>query len=75
MKTIANVKIGKADVSPALPSHVKGVSEGNAPGSIKAAPGLHRVEGTVKASARRSTGITPEDSEPIDSSMPVLTPA
>lgn len=75
MKQIANIKVGKPAVTQTLPAHVPGVREGNAPGSIEAAAGYHRSDGGLQASARRSTGITPDASAPIDPKSPVLTPA
>lgn len=75
MKTIANIKVGKADVNPTLPSHVQGVNEGNARGGVEHESGMSRRGGSLKVTARRSTGITPEDSNPIDPKSPVLPPA
>lgn len=75
MKTIANVRVGKADVSPTLPSHVSGVSQGNALGSINAAEGMQQIAGEFRVTTRRSTGIRPEARAPIDPKSPVLTPA
>lgn len=75
MNIVHNISVGKPDVKPDAPSHVKGVREGNQPGKKKEA-GIHHV-GQSKAisDARRSTGINPEMHDPIDSSMPNLTPA
>lgn len=70
-KTDHNLKIGKADTDPEKPSHVRGVGEGNAPGNYERQEG-HRRDGT--STAARSTGITPEDSDPILPEMPNLSP-
>ncbi|HVV82446.1 MAG TPA: hypothetical protein VHE35_05175 [Kofleriaceae bacterium] len=61
-KVVANVRVGKAEVSPTAPSHVRGVSQGNAG---------HGAAGD----ARRSTGIRPEDHDVIDPRMPRISPA
>lgn len=66
-----NLRIGKADTDPEKPSHVKGVTQGNEPGHYQKMKG-HRPDGT--STAARSTGITPEDSEPIMDGMPNLSP-
>jgi hypothetical protein len=58
--------------SPDMPSHVKGIPEGNAPGNYLKEPG-HNPDGT--STARRSTGVNPEAHEPIDPRMPNLSPA
>ncbi|MGA2924914.1 MAG: hypothetical protein ABSG43_02780 [Solirubrobacteraceae bacterium] len=63
---------GKADVTPDLPAHVPGIREGNATGSYEKMPG-HNPDGT--STAARSTGINPKAREPIDPSMPNLSPA
>jgi hypothetical protein len=69
---MANVKTGKADVSPDLPAHVPGIKQGNALGSYESMSG-HNPDGT--STARRSTGVNPDAHEPIDPSMPNLSPA
>lgn len=73
-RTIANVRVGSPDVDPSLPSHVRGVAEGNSRGGIRKAPGMFHEGEMVKATARRSTGIDPDSREPIDPRMPRLTP-
>jgi hypothetical protein len=55
-----------------LPAHVAGIREGNAKGNYESMVG-HNSDGTSTAS--RSTGINPQDREPIDPSMPNLSPA
>jgi hypothetical protein len=69
---MADVKQGKAAVSPDLPSHVKGIKQGNAKGNYESTPG-HNPDGT--STARRSTGINPSNREPIDPRMPNISPA
>jgi hypothetical protein len=69
---MAQVNTGNAQVKPDLPSHVAGIKQGNAPGSYESMPG-HNSDGT--STARRSTGINPDAHEPIDPSMPNLSPA
>lgn len=66
-----DIQTGKPDVDPAKPAHVRGVREGNAPGSYRDQPG-HRADGT--STARRSTGINARDRNPIDPSAPNLSP-
>jgi len=55
-----------------LPSHTKGVMQGNALGSYDKSKG-HKPDGT--STAERSTGVDSSGSEPIDPSMPNLSPA
>jgi hypothetical protein len=52
------------------PAHIKGIKQGNALGSYEKMAG-HRPDGT--STATRSTGVT--TTEPIDPSMPNLSPA
>ncbi|RAY15708.1 hypothetical protein DPM19_07960 [Actinomadura craniellae] len=69
---MARIRVGRPDVRPDAPSHVRGIREGNEPGGYEKTPGL-RPDGT--ATARRSTGINPGARDPIDPSMPNLPPA
>jgi hypothetical protein len=69
---MANINVGKADVSPDMPAHVPGIRQGNARGNYEKEEG-HKPDGT--SAARRSTGINPKFEEPIDPSMPNLSPA
>jgi hypothetical protein len=62
----------KRGVKPDLPAHVKGIKQGNSRGNYERQAG-HKPDGT--ATAERSTGINPQDREPIDPSMPRLSPA
>ena len=66
-----NLRVGEADTDLEKPAHIRGVGEGNAPGNYERQRGHHR-DGT--STAARSTGITPEDSEPILPGMPNLSP-
>ena len=66
-----NIKKGQAEVPPDLPSHVTGIQQGNAKGSYEKMVG-HNPDGT--STAARSTGINPKTHEPIDPSMPNLSP-
>jgi hypothetical protein len=66
------IKTGKAHVAPALPSHIRGIPEGNSPGRFIRHTGT-RPGGMV--SAAWSTGINPDAEEPIDPDMPTLPPA
>jgi hypothetical protein len=68
---MATIRVGKPDVKPDTPSHVKGVKEGNAPGNYEKSPG-HLPDG--RSTAARSTGISPRKHEPIDPRMPNLSP-
>jgi hypothetical protein len=58
-------------VKPDAPSHVKGIKQGNSTGNYERQGG-HQRDGT--SSAKRSTGINPKAREPIDPSMPNLSP-
>jgi hypothetical protein len=66
-----NLKVGKPDATPDLPSHVPGVREGNASGNYEKSAG-HLPDG--RSTAKRSTGILPDKHDPIDPRMPNLSP-
>jgi hypothetical protein len=66
-----NMKVGKPDVSPEAPSHVKGIKQGNSKGNYESQVG-HKPDGT--STAERSTGINAKARNPIDPSMPNLSP-
>lgn len=66
-----NLRVGKADVNPATPSHHSGVRQGNEPGSYEKMAG-HNADGT--STAARSTGIRPDAHDPIDPRSPNLSP-
>jgi len=65
------MKVGKPDVSPQAPSHVKGINQGNSRGNYEKQAG-HEPDGT--STAERSTGVNPKAHNPIDPSMPNLSP-
>ncbi len=71
---VANVKVGRRDVSPSKPSHTAGVREGNAPKKNDKDTGLRAAGAVTKGTARRSTGINAKDREPIDPRSPNLSP-
>lgn len=74
--TIANVTVGRADVGMSKAAHVRGVREGNRPGDTHTERGLvYERGGILTGRASRSTGINPEDREPIDPRSPNLSPA
>lgn len=64
-------KLGPFEVTPDMAAHTPGINEGNAKGNYEKMPG-HRPDGT--STAARSTGINPQACEPIDPSMPNLSP-
>jgi hypothetical protein len=68
--TMANVITGAPYTGIDKPIHVKGIPQGNALGNY-AKMAAHRVDGT--STAGRSTGVA--STEPIDPSMPNLSPA
>lgn len=59
-------------VAPDMPAHTPGIQQGNSTGSYDAMVG-HNRDGT--SSAARSTGVNAKAHEPIDPSMPNLSPA
>jgi hypothetical protein len=68
---MAGIRVGKPDVSPDLPAHTPGVTQGNSRGNYEKQDG-HRPDG--RSSAKRSTGVNADAMEPIDPSMPNLSP-
>jgi hypothetical protein len=68
---VADLKVGKPDVSPDALAHTKGINQGNSKGNFGKQPG-HLPDG--KATAERSTGVNPAARNPIDPSMPNLPP-
>jgi hypothetical protein len=68
---MADIRVGKPDVKPDLPAHTPGVAQGNTRGNYEKQPG-HRPDG--RSTAERSTGVNPKAMEPIDPSMPNLSP-
>lgn len=78
VKIVANVRVGKPAIRPDRPSHVKGVREGNNPRGMKQAgimPFEEGVHNEAHGTATRSTGINPDTRNPIDPSMPNISPA
>jgi hypothetical protein len=57
---------------PDITGHTPGVREGNAKGAYEKQRG-HKPDG--RSTAARSTGINPDKRDPIDPSMPNLSPA
>ena len=74
VKRKGNLRVGRRDVAPHLPSHVPGVMQGNAVGNFDRNVGIHRQGLGARGTAARSTGINPEDRNPIDPRMPNLSP-
>lgn len=74
VKTVHNVRVGKPDVKPSAPSHVRGVFEGNAKGHLKREKGIIPEGEGARGTARRSTGINPDKKDVIDPRMPRLSP-
>jgi hypothetical protein len=70
--TVAEVSTGAKHTGVDKPTHVKGIKQGNSRGNYERQVG-HNPDGT--STAARSTGIAPRSSEPIDPSMPNLSPA
>jgi hypothetical protein len=66
-----NINLGNPEVTPDTPAHTPGIQQGNAKGSYEKSVG-HNPDGT--STARRSTGVNPKAQEPIDPSMPNLSP-
>lgn len=67
---MADIDTGTAHTGMDKPTHVKGVKSGNSTGNYDKQKG-HEKDGT--SSAARSTGVA--STEPIDPSMPNLSPA
>ena len=68
---MAKLKPGGARVTHDMPAHTPGINQGNAKGNYAKMPG-HNPDGT--STAARSTGVNPKAHEPIDPSMPNLSP-
>jgi hypothetical protein len=62
---------GRGEVKPDLASHTKGINQGNAKGNYDKMAG-HKPDG--RSTAARSTGVNAKFEEPIDPSMPNLSP-
>jgi hypothetical protein len=74
-KIVSNVVVGKAEVSPSAPTHVKGIREGNEVGSLRRERGIHPVNAHAVATAERSTGINAGKRNSITPGSPNLGPA
>jgi hypothetical protein len=68
---MGTIRVGKPDVRPDTPTHVRGLEKGNEGKRVGTQPGHHK-DGT--ASARRSTGVNAHKHEPILKIMPNLPP-
>jgi hypothetical protein len=68
---MADIKLGKPEVSPDVNAHTRGINQGNGKGNYDKMRG-HKPDGT--STAARSTGINAKACEPIDPSMPNLSP-
>jgi len=76
-KNVGNLKVGRRQVTPTRPSHVKGVREGNERGSIFRESGFRQNPDDARfatCTAERSTGINARDRNAIDPRMPHLSP-
>jgi len=65
------INLGKPEVTADLPAHTPGIQQGNAKGSYEKMAG-HNPDGT--STAQRSTGVNHAAHNPIDPSMPNLSP-
>lgn len=68
---MGNIRVGKPDVRPDDPTHVRGVRQGNEENAYHKQIGHYR-DGT--ADARRSTGIRPKEHNAILKIMPNIPP-
>jgi len=74
------IRVGKPDTKPDAAAHTPGVNQGNEPGGTAADPGLEETgerqagRPSMKSTARKSTGINPEDRNPVDPNSPNLPP-
>jgi hypothetical protein len=68
--TVADVSTGAKHTGMDKPTHVKGIKQGNTPGNYDSQAG-HNPDHT--STSKRSTGVA--STEPIDPSMPNLSPA
>ena len=68
---MGRIRVGKPQVKPDTPTHVRGISQGNSKGAYNKQGG-HHPDGT--ADARRSTGISPKKHDAILKIMPNIPP-
>jgi len=74
-RTYFNLLVGRPQAYPSMPSHIRGIHMGNAPGRYSRSAGMRRGrDGVLLVTARRSTGINPRRRNPIDPSSPNLAP-
>ena len=66
-----NINLGSKQVTADMPAHTPGIQQGNAKGSYEKMAG-HNPDGS--STAERSTGVNPKAHNPIDPSMPNLSP-
>lgn len=69
---MAKLRLGKAQTKQDEPAHTPGVKQGNSKGNYERQGG-HKPDG--RSTAERSTGISANKREPIDPSMPNISPA
>lgn len=69
---MTDVNTGDTDVKPDLSAHTPGIKQGNSKGNYEKQAG-HLPDG--RRTARASTGVNPDAHDPIDPSMPNLSPA
>jgi hypothetical protein len=73
---IGNIRVGHAETSPTMPTHVPGVLQGNHAHRVRHPDGMSdETVDYAKGTARRSTGIRPDSHTSIDPRMPKLSPA
>jgi hypothetical protein len=68
---MSEIRTGDPDIDTKNLGHTPGIHQGNKPGNYDAQDG-HLPDG--RSTAARSTGVNPEGMEPIDPSMPNLSP-
>jgi hypothetical protein len=69
---MSRIRLGKSSTKTDAPTHTPGIKQGNSKGNYEKQTG-HLPDG--RSTAARSTGINASSSEPIDPSMPNLSPA
>jgi hypothetical protein len=75
-RLVDNLRVGKPQVDPAAPAHQRGIHQGNRRGNLKKQPGIRPMDAwTARGTARRSTGINARARNPIEPSMPNLSPS
>jgi hypothetical protein len=80
-RIFANLRVGKPDIWPSAPSHVRGIRTGNQAGAAdqrgfySTGPAPTRGISDIRGTAARSTGINARARNPIDPSSPNLSPA